>query len=208
MSNQGISVSYKLSKLKDTYIYSQVDGAVCVDGYYKHDTYDVYLSEDILNDTDYLKFVYIHELMHYLGCVDDETTMMQEGMADAITEDILGYSYEYSYDVPRWLCHQLLIADPYILTYVMDGGDLDDRIDGRLEAVPREWFVEKHDLKMSEVLDSLLYSIEYDDIDVQTYSSYVNQCQSIVSAYCNTFDLTDEQVDEISQYYIEVSNDF
>ena len=90
----------------------------------------------------------------------------------------------------------------------MDGGDLDDRIDGRLEDIPREWFVEKHNLKMSEVLDSLLYSIEYDDLDVETYSSFVNQCQAIVSAYCNTFDLTDEQVDEISQYYIEVSDDF
>ena len=82
----------------------------------------------------------------------------------------------------------------------MDGGDLDNRIDNRLKYVPREWSVKKHNLKMSDVLDILLYQVEYDDLDKDTYVSYVNQCQSIVFAYCNTFDLTSNQREEIDEY--------
>ena len=201
---KNINVSNKLSKLENTYIYSAPNSGIV--GYYKRGTCDIYLEANTLQDRDYLKFVYIHELMHYLGFVDNETTMMQEGMADAITEDILGYSYEYSYDFPRWLCHKLITADPELLSYLIDGGDLDDRIDERLKDVPRKWYVPKHDLAMSEVLESLLYSLEYDyeSIDIDTILAYTDQCQAIIAAYCNTFDLTEEQIEELSQYIIEV----
>jgi len=196
-----IDVSDKLSKLENTYIYNAPNSGVA--GYYKRGTCDIYLEANTLQDRDYLKFVYIHELMHYLGFVDNETTMMQEGMADAITENILGYYYEYSYDVPRSLCHQLIIADPDILQYILDGGDLDDRIDERLKDVPRVWYVPEHDLAMSEVLESLLYSLEYDyeSIDIDTIIAYSDQCQAIVVAYCSTFDLTEEQFKELIQYF-------
>ena len=200
--DKDIDVLDKLSKLENTYIYCAPDSGIA--GFYKPGTCDVYLEADTLLDRDYLKFVYIHELMHYLGFSDDETTMMQEGMADAIAEDILGYSYEYSYDMPRWLCHQLITADSELLSYIIDGGDIDDRIDERLEDVPREWHVPEHDMSMSDVLDILLYSIEYDDLDINTVLSYADQCQSIVVAYCNTFDLTDQQIEDLSQYIIEV----
>ncbi len=197
-----IDVLDKLSKLKHTYIYCAPDSGIA--GYYKPGTCDVYLEADTLLDKEYLKFVYIHELMHYLGFEDDETTMMQEGMADAIAEDILGYSYEYSYDVPRWLCHQLITADPELLSYIINGGDIDDRIDERLENVPREWYVPKHDLSMSEILDVLLYNLEYYNLDIDTMIDYTNQCQAIIVAYCHTFDLTDEQEKELSEYTIEL----
>ena len=201
--DKDIDVLDKLSKLENTYIYCAPDSGIA--GFYKPGTCDVYLEADTLLDIDYLKFVYIHELMHYLGFSDDETTMMQEGMADAIAEDILGYSYEYSYDMPRWLCHQLITADPELLSYIICGGDIDDRIDERLEDVPREWYVPEHDMSMSDVLDILLYNIEYDyELDIDTIICYVDQCQSIVVAYCNTFDLTDEQKKELSQFIIEI----
>ena len=193
-----IDVLDKLSKLEHTYIYCAPDGSIT--GFYKPCTYDVYLKVSTLQDRDYLKFVYIHELMHYLGFTDNKNTMMQEGMADAIAEDILGYSYEYSYDVPRWLCHQLITADSELLQYIIDGGDIDDRIDERLENVPREWYVPKHDLEMSNVLESLLYGIEFESLDIDTIIAYCDQCQAIVVAYCNTFDLTDQQIEELSQY--------
>lgn len=193
-----IDVLDKLSKLEHTYIYCAPDGSIT--GFYKPCTYDVYLEASTLQDRDYLKFVYIHELMHYLGFTDNKNTMMQEGMADAIAEDILGYSYEYSYDVPRWLCHQLITADSELLQYIIDGGDIDDRIDERLENVPREWYVPKHDLEMSNVLESLLYGIEFESLDIDTIIAYCDQCQAIVVAYCNTFDLTDQQIEELSQY--------
>ena len=197
-----IDVLDKLSKLEHTYIYCAPESGIA--GFYKPGTCNVYLEADTLLDRDYLKFVYIHELMHYLGFADDETTMMQEGMADAIAEDILGYSYEYSYDIPRWLCHQLITADSELLQYIIDGGDIDDRIDERLENVPREWYVPKHDLEMSNVLESLLYGIEFESLDIDEIIAYSDQCQAIVVAYCNTFDLTDEQVKELSEYTIEL----
>ncbi len=201
--NNDIDVVDKLSKLENTYIYCAPESGI--DGFYKPGTYDVYLEANTLLDTDYLKFVYIHELMHYLGFEDNETTMMQEGMADAIAEDILGYSYEYSYDIPRWLCHQLITADSELLSFILDGGDIDDRIDERLKDVPRKWNVPEHDLKMSEVLDVLLYNLEYDAyLDIDTIIAYSNQCQAIVVAYCKTFDLTDEQKKELSKYTIEL----
>ena len=193
-----IDVLDKLSKLEHTYIYCAPDAGIT--GFYKPGTYNVYLELNTIQDRDYLKFVYIHELMHYLGFTDNENTMMQEGMADAIAEDILGYSYEYSYDVPRWLCHQLITADSELLQYIIDGGDIDDRIDERLENVPREWYVPKHDLEMSNVLESLLYGIEFESLDIDTIIAYCDQCQAIVVAYCNTFDLTDQQIEELSQY--------
>ena len=201
---KNINVTDKLSKLENTFIYNAPNSGVA--GYYKRGTCDIYLEANTLQDTDYLKFVYIHELMHYLGFVDNETTMMQEGMADAIAEDILGYYYEYSYDVPRSFCHQLIIADPDILQYILEGGDLDVRIDERLENVPRVWYVPKHNLLMSDVLEFLLYDLEYnyDTLDNDTIIAYSYQCQAIIVAYCNTFDLTEEQIEELSQYIIEV----
>ena len=201
--NNDIDVVDKLSKLENTYIYCAPESGI--DGFYKPGTYDVYLEADTLLDTDYLKFVYIHELMHYLGFEDNETTMMQEGMADAIAEDILGYSYEYSYDMPRWLCHQLITADSELLSFIIDGGDIDDRIDERLKDVPRKWHVPEHNLEMSKVLDVLLYNLEYDAyLDIDTIIAYSDQCQAIIVAYCNTFDLTDEQKKELSEYTIEL----
>lgn len=202
--NYNIDVLDKLSKLEHTYIYCAPDSGI--DGFYRVGTFDVYLEADTLLDRDYLKFVYIHELMHYLGFEDSETTMMQEGMADAIAEDILGYSYEYSYDMPRWLCHQLITADSELLSVIIDGGDIDDCIDERLKDVPRKWYVPERSLEMSEVLDVLLYSLEYDydTLDIDTIINYADQCQAIVVAYCNTFDLTDEQKKELSEYTIEL----
>jgi len=198
-----IDVLDKLSKLEHTYIYCAPESGIA--GFYKPGTYNIYLEADTLLDRDYLKFVYIHELMHYLGFSDDETTMVQEGMADAIAEDILGYSYEYSYDIPRWLCHQLITADPELLSYIINGGDIDDRIDERLKDVPRKWHVPEHNLeKMSEVLDVLLYNLEYYNLDIDTMIAYTNQCQAIIVSYCHTFDLTDDQKKELSEYTIEL----
>lgn len=208
-----IDVAPQIEKLENVYIYKcnyTSDGS-SVSGYYKPGTFDVYLNEDILSDEDYLKFTYTHEVMHYLFS-DDENMMMQEGMADAIAEDILGYHYELSYDVPRNLCHQIMVADSEILSYLInDGGSIDDRIDTMLENVPREWYVEKHDLKLSEVLDVLLYQIEYAEllkIDFQTCEGFVNQCQEIIIAYVNEFELTEKQLDEIYEYIVYFNNNF
>lgn len=202
-----IDVNPQIAALQNVYIFRSKykSDDTSISGYQIPDTFDVYLNESILSDEDYLKFTYIHEVMHYLGFVDDETEMMQEGMADAIAEEILGYAYTQSYDIPRLLCHQLLIADPEILPYIINLSDLDDRIDNRLENVPREWYVKEHDLLLSDVLDTLLYQIEYADfysLDSQTNESFVNQCQEIILAYCKTFGLTDEQMDEINYYII------
>lgn len=207
-----LDVASQIAQLENVYLFKQhqVD-EMFLDGYYKPGTHDVYLSQDILEDEDYLRFTYTHEIMHYLGCVDSETAMLQEGMADAITEEILGYAYTESYDAPRFLCHQLLISDPDILAYILDGGDIDDRIDTRLKDVPREWYVEEHSMKLSDILDVLLYQIEYSEefgIDSESYESFVNQCQAIVLAYCGTFNISEKQMNEIDEYLIYFDNKF
>lgn len=204
-ASYNLDVAPQISKLEKVFVFKEEknpDNSPLY-GYYNSGTSDdVYLNQDILEDKNSLRFNYVHELMHYLGCTDSETTMISEGMADAITENILGDNSEESYDKPRWLCHQLLICDPDIISSIINGEDLDDRIDNRLKNVPRKWYVEEHNLKMSEVLDILLYQIEYyDDLNIgaEDFESYVNQCEDIILAYCYTFDLTEDQIQEIDR---------
>ena len=188
-----IDVSYDLNNLNNhVFLYREndVDGDVMLLGYYDS-ACNIYINECLLDDIDCLKFTYIHEVMHYLGFTDSETTMIMEGMADAITEDILGYYYEDSYDVPRGLCHQIIISNPDVITFILNGGDLDDSIDSRLDnlySVP------------SYTLDYELDKIEYEELDDYTYDEYVKNCQEIISSYCETFDLTDDQYEEIEEY--------
>ena len=62
--------------------------------------------------------------------------------------------------------------------------------------------MEEHNLKMSEVLDILLYQIEYyDDLNIgaEDFESYVNQCEDIILAYCYTFELTEAQIQQIDE---------
>ena len=82
---------------------------------------NIYLNECLLDDLDLLKFTYVHEIMHLLGFVDNETVMLMEGLSDCLAENILGYCYTGSYDVPRELSHQLLIADPDLISYIING---------------------------------------------------------------------------------------
>ena len=190
-----IDVSYDLYKL-DHHVFLFEENSESSDfsllGYYSslHPCH-IYLNNSLLEDMDQLKYTYIHEVMHYLGFTDSETTMIMEGMADAITEDILGYYYEDSYDVPRGLCHQIIISNPDVITFILNGGDLDDSIDSRLDnlySVP------------SYTLDYELDKIEYEELDDYTYDEYVKNCQEIISSYCETFDLTDDQYEEIEEY--------
>ncbi len=193
---KGLDVSSDLDKLTTTYIFEQsTNSGRETWGFYRYNTYNIYLNVSILNDEDFMKFIYIHELIHYLGFIDDETSMLMEGLADAITERVLGYYYENSYDVPRALCHQLLIADDLLIPYVFHGGDFDDRIDARLNSI--------YDYpKPSNTLDFQLYIIEYDNINIEKYHDYVRNCQEIISSYCNTFNLTNEQQNDIELYYV------
>ena len=88
----------------------------------------------------------------------------------------------------------VLKEDPDLISYIINRGDVDDRIDRFVEssyegAVP------------SQVLDYFLYEIEYYNLDDCTYSEYVDNCQEIISSYCNSFELSDEQLEEIESYW-------
>lgn len=211
-AKRNLDVAPQIAALENIYIYqSEVLNDLYVAGYYKPDSFDVYLNQEILSDEDYLRFTYIHEVMHYLGFSDSESIMLQEGMADALTEDILGYAYSESYDIPRCLCHQMLISDPDLISYILEGGDIDNRIDIRLKNVPRKWLVEEHNLPLSNILDVLLCQIEYAEelgIDNNSKEVFINQCQAIVLAYCGTFDITEIQMVEINDYLIYFDNKF
>lgn len=189
-----IDVSYDLYKIDHkVFLFEESESSdFSLLGYYDslHPCH-IYLNNSLLEDIDKLKFTYIHEVMHYLGVIDDDTTMLMEGMADAITEDILGYYYKDSYDVPRALCNQLLIADPNVIQFIINGGDLDDKIDNRLKCG-----------NPSYILDYNLTEIEYGGLDTTTYDNYVDSCQEIISSYCDTFYLTDEQYEEIKEYIL------
>ena len=190
-----LDVSSNLNKLTNTYLFTQSTNSDReIWGYYKDGTYNIYLNISILNDEDFMRFIYIHEVCHYLGFMDDETSMLMEGLADAITEEILGYYYENSYDIPRALCHQLLIADNSLISYKIHSGDFDERIDARLNGI--------YDYpKPSSTLDFQLSIIEYDNNN-DKYHDYVRNCQEIISSYCNTFSLTNEQQNDIELYYV------
>ena len=87
--------------------------------------------------------------------------------------------------------NQLLIADPNLIQFIMNGGDLDDKIDNRLK-----------NGNPSYKLDYNLTEIEYGELDTITYDNCVDSCQEIISSYCDTFYLTDEQYEEIEEYIL------
>ena len=180
-----IDISYELSTINNVCFFSQVrveDGTQLLGIYDPTVAFqpNIYLNECLLDDLDLLKFTYVHEIMHLLGFVDNETVMLMEGLSDCLAENILGYCYTGSYDVPRELSHQLLIADPDLISYIINGGDVDDRIDRFAELSYEEPV-------SSLALEYLLYEIEYNDLDDNTYSEYLDDCQEIISSYCNSF---------------------
>lgn len=194
--NINIDVSKDLCKLNNNiFLFEEnSDLGFSLTGFYNSlHTNNIYLNKCLLDDINYLKFTYVHEVMHYLGFADGENTMLMEGMADAITEDILGYYYEGAYDVPRDLCHQILISDLNVIRYLLNGGNLGKEIDFRLKDI----YVDP-----SYVLNYNLTQIEYGELDAYTFDNYVNSCQEIISTYCDTFYLTDEQYEEIEVYKI------
>ena len=199
LERKEIDVSYELSTLAGVYFFSQKsteDDGQLLGLYDPTVAYqpNIYLNEFLVDDVDLLKFTYVHEIMHLLGFVDNETIMVMEGLSDCMAEEILGYCYTDSYDVPRELSHQLLIADPDLISYIINRGDVDDRID-RFAESSYEGCVP------SQVLDYLLYEIEYYNLDDCTYSEYIDECQEIISSYCNSFELSDEQLEEIESYW-------
>ena len=203
-SKYNIDVSGQIDTIENIFIFEQnaledVEGIIW--GYVK--SHNVYINKKILSDEDRLKFTYTHDVCHYLGFTDKKTIMLQEGMADAIAERILGYSYSNSYDISRILCHQILVADPDVIPYILNGGDLDDRIDERLKNLPTEWQTEEE--KISDYIDSVLYQVEYHEqlgLNQITYISYINKCQSIIFDYCQTFELTEDQISELDSFIL------
>lgn len=199
LEREEIDISYELSTLTGVYFFSQENTE---DGEGFIGLYDptvasqkyIYLNECLVDDVDLLKFTYVHEIMHLIGFEDNETIMVMDGLSDCLAEDILGYCYTGSYDLPRELGHQMLIADPDLISYIINRGDVDDRID-RFAESSYEGCVP------SQVLDYLLYEIEYYNLDDCTYSEYIDECQEIISSYCNSFDLSDEQLEEIESYW-------
>lgn len=145
-------------------------------GYYNKSTpYNIYLNVNLIKDIDRLKFTYIHEVMHFIGFQDDDATMLMEGMADAIAEDILQYYYDDSYDIARELCHYMINNDHKAFQYIVRGGDIDDKID---------YCLKDRYINPSATLEYKLKKIEDGELDSVTYDRYVKECKQIISLYC------------------------
>ena len=193
---RGIDISKKISTIKNTYVYKQSDADAS--GYYETDTGNLYLEESAIEDENTTRYVYIHMLMYYL-LVPDGSSLITEFIADTIADDILGYSLN-SDDVMQGFCHQILIADPDIIEYMIRGGVIDNRIDKRLSSS----LIRKNHIKYSEILDVLLKSITFsaDTLGVYSVTSSIEQSQAIISAYCESFELSAEQRKKLDLYVI------
>ena len=161
---------------------------------------EVFLNKKLLSDMEKFRYAYTHEITHHFLGLNDSNTMLKEGFCDCVAMDVTGYE-DINYLEFEIFCQQILIADPDILKYICEDGNVGDKIDERLRNVKRIWYAPKHNLKPSEIIETLSLSIWYhgEDFTHEEYAYYLKQIQEIVWAYCRTFKLTDFQMNLIKQ---------
>lgn len=156
------------------------------------------------------KQIYIHETMHQLGINRDMDGMLQEGISDALTDQILTSMglvfYETdAYFESRTLCYQLLAVDREIVKlYFTDKSfSLKTRIADRLSSI--ECKIEECDdvgQKLTDILQ-LFYSWHDGGID-QDYDMfpYAYDAQEIVFSYCKSFNPNNRVITYIRNHYL------
>lgn len=204
-----VDVSTKINSLQKVYLYSQDEyNGETLQGYVSGEDNTVHLNESTLDNLVLVRSVIRHELMHYLGVKpieDDSCHLLVEGFADAIAQDIAEYEgvvhlRSLAYQMQYMLARQILVVDKDIVKKFLteDNFDVKEYINGILADVPQtDDFVSDVAEHLETCISSYSYGLEGDEkVLVEVQAEY------IVIAYCKTFVPSQEQIEEIRDYYL------
>ncbi len=212
-SEYKLDVSSKLDNLEKVYIFKQTStfsGAITY-GYIDTDEMAIYLNQEILSQNNLFKKVLIHETFHYLGLsdsVNNYDSFLIEGLTEAVTEECMNYlNMDFTpselYIEDYKLAKQMIYADKHELVYNM---------------LTTESF--DYNAYINRIIGKNLTTIYGNDdaaltLDASLYSLYGNpymnkeeenmlklQAQHIVSIYCKSFNLTNQEKKMIKDYFI------
>ena len=164
------------------------------------------LNQRLFDDYSYIfDNTYIHETLHQIGFISKTPSIMDEGIADALTDLILkNLNIEFfpteSYYLPRALAYQILEVDTDIAKFYLDSDNsqIEDRINKKLKNVHRPF-------EEQDAGEFLIYMISglMNGVSGTVDPYYVAfQAQEIVRAYCQTFNPSHESIDKIRSNYI------
>lgn len=154
---------------------------------------------------DYFDNTYIHESLHQMGFISEDSTMITEGIVDALTDLILrraniaSYPTE-DYDDVRTLGYQILAADKRIVKFYLenDNSSMITRINENLKDAIKPC----EDVEPGKRLESL--SIGLTQGISATFDIYyvAFEAQEITRAYCQSFKPYNETIDYIRTCYL------
>ena len=147
---------------------------------------------------------YIHETLHQIGFKSKKPGVIDEGITDALTDNILKNANIRSIPTPsygfsREIGYQILRVDKEIVSLYYNGDfQVENYITERLSDVKRTLLPDDNPGETLEfTLAGLTYGMEGMD---EWYIAF--QAQEITRAYCQTFEPTHEAIDYIRTHYI------
>jgi len=147
---------------------------------------------------------YVHETLHQIGFKSETPGMIDEGITDALADNILKNASIRSIPTPtygfsREIGYQILRADTKIVSlYYNSDFQVENRITERLSNVKRTLLPDDNPGETLEfTLEGLTYGMQGMD---EWYIAF--QAQEITRAYCQTFEPTYETIDDIRTHYI------
>lgn len=165
------------------------------------------LNIELFNDyKKYFNNTYVHETLHQLGFLSEDSTMITEGIVDALTDLILCKANIQSsptdtyFDV-RILGYQIIATDTYIAEFYLNNSNtkMAHRITTALKEVKRTY---KKVRNIGKRLEDLCTGLTYGISGTVDPYFVAFEAQEIVRAYCQTFNPSTETIDYIRSHYL------
>lgn len=154
---------------------------------------------------DYFDNTYIHETLHQIGFRSKDSTMITEGIVDALTDLILSKAEFKSFPTEnyadvRTLGYQILAADKDIAQFYLenDNPSMISRISEKLQYAIKPY----ENIEPGERLECLAIGLTQGFS--ATFDAYyiAFEAQEIVRAYCQSFNPSNETIDYIRSCYL------
>lgn len=148
---------------------------------------------------------YVHESLHQIGFRSKKSTMIDEGITDALTDLILKKANiesfpTDSYFAARTLAYQILEVDTGIAKFYLENQEvqIQNRINAKLKNIPRPFDERDAGEFLNIMIEGMTNGIS-GNVDPY-YIAF--QAQEIVRAYCQTFNPSHQSIDYIRNNYL------
>jgi len=205
--NYNIDISQKLrnQKLK-AFNANDVNGSMTMGYVDPNQPEYLNLNNMLFNEyKDYFDNTYVHESLHQIGFISEDSTMITEGIVDALTDLILtnanisSFPTENYSDV-RTLGYQILAADKGIVEFYLetDNPSMVNRITEKLKDAKKLCEDVEPGIRLECLATGLTQGISA-TFDIW-YVAF--EVQEITRAYCQSFKPDKETIDYIRSYYL------